>query len=221
MQSSEESAKISVEVVRRLVNTGKEILKTKEVMDGMAGPYEVVSDAKYNAWRTQVLNYLSISLTETNHYFMGVRQSLRTGSYPSNVIDGLEHLEKLIEDIDTGLFLQQKVKTEPFILLRKIFDKFYKVAVQLRSRHGERETLDISDEYDVQDLLHALLMIEFDDIEPEDWISKFAGTGSRVDFALREYQIVVETKKTSQYLKNKRVADELIIDIERYSKNPQ
>ncbi len=59
---------------------------------------------------------------------------------------------------------------------------FHLVANQLKTRHSNRESLVISDEYDVQDLLHALLHIYFDDIRPEEWTPNYAGGSSRVDF---------------------------------------
>ena len=43
------------------------------------------------------------------------------------------------------------------VILERIFMQFYKIARQLRNRHDNRQTLSIEDEYDVQDLLHALL----------------------------------------------------------------
>jgi hypothetical protein len=54
-----------------------------------------------------------------------------------------------------------------FLQIEKLLARFHQVAQQLRKRHGYRDSLRISDEYDVQDLLHALLRIEFDDIRPE------------------------------------------------------
>ena len=49
-----------------------------------------------------------------------------------------------------------------------ICNNFHQVARQMRSRHNNRSTLDINDEYDVQDLFHSLLTLYFDDIRPEE-----------------------------------------------------
>ena len=38
----------------------------------------------------------------------------------------------------------------------QICNKFHQVARQMRSRHNNRSTLDINDEYDVQDLLSVI-----------------------------------------------------------------
>ena len=61
--------------------------------------------------------------------------------------------DKLLSRLGQGV--EENVR--PILVLEKLFNRFYQVARQLRSRHDERPTLDISDEYDVQDLLHSLL----------------------------------------------------------------
>jgi REase_DpnII-MboI len=96
--------------------------------------------------------------------------------------------------------------------------RFHAVVIQLRERHEGRSTLDVNDEYDVQDLLHALLCLQFDDVRPEEWALSYAGKASRVDFLLKPEQSVIEVKKTRQGLAAKEVGDQLIVDIARYSK---
>lgn len=49
-----------------------------------------------------------------------------------------------------------------------ICDSLPRVANQLTNRYADRPTLEISDEYDVQDLFHALLHLFFDDIREEE-----------------------------------------------------
>jgi hypothetical protein len=106
---------------------------------------------------------------------------------------------------------------EAVVLLRKTLRRFHGVALQLTHRHQNRETLQVTDEYDVQDLLHALLRLNFDDVRPEEWTPSYAGKSSRVDFFLKPEQIIVEVKKTRTGLSNKEVGDQLIIDIHRYA----
>ena len=98
--------------------------------------------------------------------------------------------------------------------------RFHSVVVQLRDRHQNRPTLDVENEYDVQDLLHALLRLFFDDIRPESWTPNYAGRSSRVDFWLPEQQLVIETKKTRVGLAAKELGDELLIDIAHYKEFP-
>lgn len=104
--------------------------------------------------------------------------------------------------------------------IRLICLRFHAVASQLRSRHKNRNTLEIEDEYDVQDLLHALLRLYFDDVRAEEWTPSYAGGCSRVDFLLKAEQVVIEVKKTRKGLAAKEIGDQLLIDIQRYQAHP-
>lgn len=104
--------------------------------------------------------------------------------------------------------------------LEILFNRFHQIVLQLRDRYNDRDTLDVSDEYDVQDLLHALLKIYCEDIRCEEWTPSYAGSSSRQDFLLKNEQIVIETKKTRKGLNDRTLADELIIDIARYQTHP-
>ncbi|MGF1779802.1 DUF2321 domain-containing protein [Vibrio nomapromontoriensis] len=105
-------------------------------------------------------------------------------------------------------------------LVEQICSRFHLIAKQLKSRYNERDTLVIEDEYDTQDLLHSLLHIYFDDIRPEEWTPSYAGGCSRVDFLLKQEQIIIEVKKTRKSLKSKHVGEQLIIDSQRYRSHP-
>jgi hypothetical protein len=100
--------------------------------------------------------------------------------------------------------------------LKNIFDRFHLVARQLRNRHGSRNTLDIDDEYDVQDLLGALLKLHFDDVRREEWTPSYAGGSARMDFLLKQERIVIEIKKTRKNLGDKELGNQLIEDKARY-----
>lgn len=99
-------------------------------------------------------------------------------------------------------------------------NRFPVVVSQLRDRHGDRPTLDVSDEYDVQDLMHALLRIFFEDVRVEEWTPSYAGGSSRMDVLLAVEGIVVETKKTRPGLAARQLGSELIDDIARYRAHP-
>ncbi len=105
-------------------------------------------------------------------------------------------------------------------LLYNLFDRFHNVAKQLRHRYNSRNTLDIDDEYDVQDLFHSLLKLYFDDIRAEEWTPSYAGGSSRMDFLLKQEQIVIEIKKTRKGLGDKELGKQLIDDKERYKEHP-
>ena len=95
--------------------------------------------------------------------------------------------------------------------------RFHLFVMQLGRRHDRRATLSVRDEYDVQDLLHAILLLHFDDVRPEEVTPSYAGNSSRVDFYLPDARIVVEVKMTRDSLRQRRVVDQLIEDSSRYA----
>jgi REase_DpnII-MboI len=101
-------------------------------------------------------------------------------------------------------------------LVLAICDRFTIVANALSVRHDNRTTLKIADEYDVQDLLGALLKLHFTDVRPEEWTPSYAGKASRMDFLLKPEQVVVEAKMTRKGLGQKELVTQLAEDILRY-----
>lgn len=91
---------------------------------------------------------------------------------------------------------ESAVRFDPVPLL---CSRFHEVAKQLRIRHANRNTVEVQDEYDVQDLTHALLRIFFDDVRDEEWTPSYAGGASRMDFLLPDEQTVLEVKKTRKW----------------------
>jgi hypothetical protein len=90
----------------------------------------------------------------------------------------------------------------------------------LGRRGRERPPVSVADEYDIQYLLEGLLRDLFNDVRPEDPSPTRAAASTRIDFVLRDEQIVVEAKMTREGLGERQVADELIEDIERYRSHP-
>ena len=135
----------------------------------------------------------------------------------------INFLKDLKTQIGKGIIIVGKVNDDKLSateILSLLFQRFHKVVRQLRTRHDGRNTLEINDEYDVQDLLHSLLQIYFDDIRKEEWTPSYAGGSSRVDFILPNEKLVVEVKKTRKSMNDKILGEELIIDIEKYKKHP-
>lgn len=101
-------------------------------------------------------------------------------------------------------------------LVRVICERFNVVANALTDRHDNRATITMSDEYDVQDLMGALLRLHFTDVRPEEWTPSYAGNASRMDFLLKPEQVVVEAKMTRRGLGQKELITQLAEDILRY-----
>jgi hypothetical protein len=104
--------------------------------------------------------------------------------------------------------------------LLRLCRRFPLFARQLLKRRENRFTIKIEDEYDVQDLLHALLKLNFDDVRREEYTPSFGGGPSRVDFLLKQEQIVVEAKMTRQGLGASQVFKELAVDVAKYRAHP-
>ncbi|WP_246327533.1 hypothetical protein [Candidatus Competibacter phosphatis] len=91
---------------------------------------------------------------------------------------------------------------------------------ELRTRHDNRSTLDVKDEYDVQDLLRGLLQLFFDDVRPEEYTPSYAGKSTRMDFLLKDEATVIEVKMTRNGLGAKELGEQLILDIAHYKSHP-
>lgn len=106
--------------------------------------------------------------------------------------------------------------SNPLSGLNLISDSFHQVVRQIRKRHSNRATINVQDEYDVQDLYHSLLRVFFDDIREETYVPEYAGRNSRIDFLLKSYNLGIEIKKSRETLKSKELGEQLIIDTDRY-----
>jgi len=115
---------------------------------------------------------------------------------------------------------EENVKLSTSEIIENIFFKFHRIAIQLKKRYNKRSTLKIRDEYDVQDLLHSLLSVNFEDIRPEEYTPSYAGGSSRIDFLLKKEKLVIEVKKTRNNMTDTSLGNDLIIDRDHYRKHP-
>lgn len=126
-----------------------------------------------------------------------------------------EHTAKNSTTEENSIFCSNTIEK-----IELICNKFHQVARQIRSRHANRSTLEINDEYDVQDLFHSLLTLYFNDIRREESNPSYAGSNSRADFLLKPEKTVIEIKKTRDRLKDKQLGEELTLDIQKYQAHP-
>ena len=130
-------------------------------------------------------------------------------------------LQSMLEEIsEYGMADSAPAGRDKLAVIQSLCERFHVIARQLRQRYADRATLEVEDEYDVQDLLHALLRWDFDDIRPEEWTPSYAGGSSRMDFLLKQEKTVIEVKKTRKGLGAKEVGEQLIIDIQKYQTHP-
>jgi len=107
-------------------------------------------------------------------------------------------------------------ESDPLDLVKGLCTRFHAVARQLRLRGEYRTTLSVEDEFDVQDLLHAILRIQFDDIGTDEWTPSYAAGSPRTTFLLNDGRLAVLVKKTRPGLNAKDLKDQLKIDADRY-----
>ena len=198
-----------------LYEEGESILLTAFVSSGN----RFIDSGAFNAWRAKLLmmmNSRHISAPEIRD------QINRLPDKYLNDAKSLQcHISALIESIQKGyVVFGDNPAFDWNAELENIFNRFHKVVRQLRTRYKDRQTLSVSDEYDVQDLLHALLVLYFDDVRAEEWTPSYAGGASRMDFLLKDCQTVVEVKKTRQSMTAKDLGEQLIIDKEKYKSHP-
>jgi len=105
-------------------------------------------------------------------------------------------------------------------ILVQIFKRFHVSVLQHAKRHNNRKPFIINDEYDVQDYIHALLKIHFNDVRPEEYTPSYAGSSSKIDFLLKDEKILVEVKFATSKLRDNKIGEQLIVDIERYKNHP-
>ena len=90
----------------------------------------------------------------------------------------------------------------------------------LAARKHNRPNVNVTNEYDVQDLLHVILKPFYPDIAPEEYTPKRAGQQKRIDLVIKGLQTVVEIKMIRSKAHAKRVTDELDVDIANYPTHP-
>lgn len=143
-------------------------------------------------------------------------------AYLRGLDEGEAILSSMIDEICDYELESERAGQRPdsLSLIEQICLRFHAVARQLRARHAGRTTLEIEDEYDAQDLLHALLRLHFDDVRPEEWTPSYAGGSSRIDFLLKLEKIVIEVKKTRSSMSTPDLGAQVLVDIARYERHP-
>ncbi len=106
--------------------------------------------------------------------------------------------------------------SDPVERVKTLCYRFHSVARQLRLRGEYRATLAVEDEFDAQDLLHALLRIQFDNIETDEWTPSYSSGTPRTTLLLNDGRLAVIVKKPRPGLNAKDLTDQLRIDTERY-----
>lgn len=192
-----------------LINEGENIYASRQ----WSNLGEYVDNERYDPWKRKALMFLQ-QVYPQNPQVDTFEKHVSAGDSSYHCLSCISIL-KAFRDVQP-----KNVNIDYEGLLNSIFERFHIVVRQIRRRHEGRETLVINDEYDVQDLLHALLKIHFDDVRPEEWTPTYAGGANRMDFLLKDEEIAIEIKMTRLGFKDKELGDQLIIDIAKYQSHP-
>jgi hypothetical protein len=194
------------------LRNAEEILKT-EKLQNIYSITPDISSFQYTEWVSLALSaitaYSEINDTYLKEFLRLKDRNILSYSYILKNMVGI--IKSALQEI--RIFPRDKIIKDD---LSNIFDRFHKVVRQLRHRYNNRSTIEVVDEYDVQDVIHILLCLFFDDIRTEEWTPSYAGSSARMDFLLKKENIVIETKMTREKLREKEVGNQLIEDIGRY-----
>lgn len=197
--------------IEELIQKGEALLRNVRISD--FGSY--ICDTKgYKEWTSKSLMFLQSlypSHPQTERYEFWVKRNMED-------VDECKHLLAILKAFKE---INPKTKEVDFEkILAKIFENFHIFVRQLKRRHNGRSTFEVNDEYDVQDLLNAILRLHFEDVRPEEWTPSYAGGSNRMDFLLKNEEISIEVKMTRDGLKDNELGEQLIIDIAKYKAHP-
>lgn len=203
--------------IDQLIESGGEVAKTAHNL-GLGGfSRTVVNSDRFREWQERAFAFLEHVVGPDSVSYKRFSDKCIHG-YSTDLRDGLALLKALRDSIDKGrVYSKSAEQSNSLASLRRILDRFPVVSQALCKRYKRRKTIHIRDEYDAQDLLYALLQIQFNDIRREEYTPQYAGASARMDILLKNEQIVVELKMTREDISEKEIGRQLIDDIARYS----
>ncbi|MDR0913500.1 MAG: hypothetical protein LBM96_13030 [Methanobrevibacter sp.] len=187
-------------------------------------PYRVQLNL-FTIWKSQTINFLKNNLSPDNHFLKEFTDKVMTNRLNDAEI-GVALLEGLIQEVkDENIQNNEKHLLMPIENVINIFDRFESIVLSLQTRRNSKkdsnkQPLLIKEELDLQYLLEALLLVYFDDVNPEESTPSKGGISSKIDFLIIDDKIAIETKYASKSLSNKKLVEELNDDIGKYFEHP-
>lgn len=199
------------------LNPGREQLRERWRLDCRAALEHVFGRESRQLAEYAKVNWMPYAFGEDE----AVQRQRKHEAQTKGLRESLTILESALNEVEQFWDLGKLTTTsDPFRLIERLCERFHSVASRLRHRHGNRATLNVADEYDVQDLIHALLLLDFDDVRAEERTPSYAGASSQMDFLLKREMIVLEVKRSRKGLAAKEVGEQLIVDCQRYKVHP-
>jgi hypothetical protein len=108
-----------------------------------------------------------------------------------------------------------------YVVLTKMLNNFHSFVSTSKRRYNNRieDCNKFQDEYDIQDAIHSILMLLFNNVKREDYVPSRGGANSRIDFHIPEIKTGLEIKFSSGNHKDKSISEEISVDIQRYKGN--
>lgn len=196
------------------------VLKTKEE-----------GSLDYQSWKNEVDDIIKLIFGDNSSFYTNIHKELYPkfcgvflGSdekidYKARYLRELVFLDSKLCSLQNVVSLSEddiQDKESSVQIIMNVLERFHRFARQLRIRHQARTSITIEDEYDVQDIVHAILKLFFNDVRAEECTPSYAGGASRIDFLIKSENIGIEIKKTRSNLRDKELGEQLIIDKERY-----
>ncbi len=129
-------------------------------------------------------------------------------------------LDGLIDYLESQPYDGMQSSIDGMAVLARIGERFSSFVTELGKRQRDREPFKVEDEYDVQDLLRAILRLHFEDVRKEEWIPSYAGKASKMDFLLTDLALAVEVKYVRDEQHGKKIGEEITVDVAKYEKHP-
>lgn len=217
------------------VNKNKALQCIQEIYAEITGLKKLKENSEeYSLWKHKTDNVIKQIFGETSLEYSSIHNSLfpqYIGSpigvhidYQHAYLNRLNLLSAQLKGLESAIVLWEddinSNDNDAISILNSILPRFHKFVRQLGFRYDGRTGIEIKDEYDVQDLLHAILKLHFEDVRREEYTPSYAGSSTRVDFLLKNEKIVIEVKKTRNDLKDKELGKQLILDKEHYNVHP-
>lgn len=166
-------------------------------------------------WTRKVLSYIETEYPN-NENGKEIRERLKKDQERCHIetYQLIMSIIKSMKDMEN----QKEQKPKNSSVLFSILYGFGSFVRQLNRRYNNRQGIIITDEYDVQDLLHAQLVAFFEDVRKEDSVPVCAGASSRVDFYIADIRTAIEVKLKRKDLDDNTLGKQLLDDVGKYNK---
>lgn len=222
-------------VIRKIAVLSKDYLTIREIQDMF-----IFAGADLSWWKPTTQGHGSQRMDQVYGWVEGIEENATESS--KRILEGvvIQLIEKeniSVEDknflkrhinLSTSQGYQTAIDTNAVIripgeiedLLEILIKGIRRAMVPLKHRRSNLPFIEFDNEYDLQDLVHSQLRSWVKDIRREEYTPSYAGSSTRADFLLAEYDIVIEIKNIRDTNHAKKIGDELILDIAHYKVHP-